>query len=1045
MLVFIAVAALAALQQPVQSPTSSPAAATSRGATTPPSGDTIGYWQQRVHYEVVATLDEDHARLQSEAVLTYTNNSPDTLREMFFHQYLNAFRPGSKWSARDERENRVRFQNLQDPDFGYERFTSVPTVDGVAVFVDYPGAPDSTVAHFRLPRPLAPHDSVRIHFAWDARPSTVTRRQGRRGRTYDFAQWYPKVAVYDRGGWEPNALQPAGELYGEYGTYDVTMVVRDDQVLASTGVPVEGDPGWARVSRGAPPRLGANAYAPLPARSLHASPPAGFRAVRFLANDVHHFAWSASPDYLYEGGVYVRETPAHAHFPTWDTVSVNVLYKPGDDTTWAGGRALERTLFALKWLESIYGPYAYPQITNVHRLDPGGTEFPMMIMDGGASQGLILHEAGHIFTYGILGNNEWRAGWMDEGLTDYQTDWALGVTPQERIAHPPPPPRIPEGYRVDAVTIAPADSAGLSPWRLEILGRSQPIGTNSADFSEFGIYNEMIYTRAKLMYGQLRDVLGDSTFRAFLHRYYDEWALKHVDERAMRTAAELVSARDLGWFFDEWVHDTGLMDYAVESYGVARDGGGWHTAVRVVRRGSLRHPMPVGVRTASGWTIARGDPMRDDQVVTVTTTEQPDSIRLDPHHTTWDWDRRNDAPEDMLITLPEPHVTYNWPYLDQSDRAKTLIALAPAFWYSNPQGIVVGARAKANYLSTVDIHDGGVAFASRNPRNPITGKASSPLARAQVWARLENPYLPGFDRPLMGYGADINYLDGLAKADVYKDWDLSPFVFTPGPQITARAFATVAIPSDSLLLPEQWSEASVFEAGGSGSYRTTVTPDSDYVLARAKVSTGLAASAFATRNEHTRGYLRAEASLGAAWSLNGPATQVHVRLYGGAAHNAPEQRAIFASSDDPFDTFRNDLFRGRGALLKQRGINYLPLGGAGLRGFRTDVALDGVMAANGEFVQRLASARGAWGYGSISVSLFGDVGQASAGYTPLPDASLIDAGAGLVARGKLYDRNVYVRLDAPIFVNHGSLAGGGGLGGHGSIARRWTLTVGDLW
>jgi hypothetical protein len=172
---------------------------------------------------------------------------------------------------------------------------------------------------------------------------------------------------------------------------------------------------------------------------------------------------------------------------------------------------------------------------------------------------------------------------------------------------------------------------------------------------------------------------------------------------------------------------------------------------------------------------------------------------------------------------------------------------------------------------------------------------------------------------------------------------------------------------------------------------------------------------------------------------------VHVRLYGGAAHKAPEQRAIFASSDDPFDTFRNDLFRGRGALLKQRGINYLPLGGAGLRGFRTDVALDGVMAANGEFVQRLASARGAWGYGSISVSLFGDVGQASAGYTPLPDASLIDAGAGLVARGKLYDRNVYVRLDAPIFVNHGSLAGGGGLGGHGSIARRWTLTVGDLW
>ena len=226
-----------------------------QGATSPPSGDTIGYWQQRVKYTIVATLDEAQTKLRGRATLVYVNNSPDTLREMYVHQYLNAFRPDSKWSAVDEHENRERFQNLQEPDYGYERFTTPPVVDGTPVFVDYPGQPDSTVAHFRLPTLLAPHDSVRIVFEWDARPSTVTRRQGRRGRTYDFAQWYPKVAVYDRGGWEPNPLVPAGELYGEYGTYDVTMLVRDDQVLVSTGVPVSGDPGWARVSRTGPPRL----------------------------------------------------------------------------------------------------------------------------------------------------------------------------------------------------------------------------------------------------------------------------------------------------------------------------------------------------------------------------------------------------------------------------------------------------------------------------------------------------------------------------------------------------------------------------------------------------------------------------------------------------------------------------------------------------------------------------------------------------------------------------------------------------------------------
>ena len=84
----------------------------------------------------------------------------------------------------------------------------------------------------------------------------------------------------------------------------------------------------------------------------------------------------------------------------------------------------------------------------------------MMIMLGGYSQGLILHELGHVFTYGILGNNEWRSGWMDEGLTDYQTSWAQKLTPQEQIGVPPVPPLLPKGYRVNAVTNGAALSAG---------------------------------------------------------------------------------------------------------------------------------------------------------------------------------------------------------------------------------------------------------------------------------------------------------------------------------------------------------------------------------------------------------------------------------------------------------------------------------------------------------------------------------------------------------------------------------------------------------
>ena len=430
----LAATLVVALQQGV-------AAAT--GFTSPQNGDTTGYWQQRVHYTIVATLDERAQKVRARGTMRYVNNSPDTLREMYVHQYLNAFRPHSKWSEVDEREGRDRFQHLQEPDFGYERFTAPVRVNDASVAVDYPGSPDSTVAHFALPRPLAPGDSVSVSFEWEARPSTLPRRQGRRGRHWDLAQWYPKVAVYDRGGWQYNALQPAGEFYGEFGTYDVSLVLGDDQVVAATGVPVSGDPGWRRVIRAGEVRAASNAYGEVGETSVRAD--AGQRVVRFFARDVHHFAWTTSPDYRYEGASLVRRAP-DARFRTWDTLALHVLYRAGDDTVWGGGRVLQRTANAIQWLEAVYGAYAYPQMTVVHRLDGGGTEFPMMQMNGSASQGLILHEGGHIWTYGILADNEWRSGWMDEGFTSYQTAWAQALTPQERQRQ-----NITAGARDDAV------------------------------------------------------------------------------------------------------------------------------------------------------------------------------------------------------------------------------------------------------------------------------------------------------------------------------------------------------------------------------------------------------------------------------------------------------------------------------------------------------------------------------------------------------------------------------------------------------------------
>jgi hypothetical protein len=635
-------------------------------ATTPRGNDTTGYWQQRANYTIVATLDERMQAVRSTGTLRYVNRSPDTLRLLWVHQHLNAFRPLSRWSATDEREGRKRFQDLAEPDFAYERFTAPTRINGTPVVTDYPLAPDSTVVRFALPSPLPPGDSITVSFAWDARPSTTPRRQGRRERSYDFAQWYPKVAVYDRGGWKPNALVPAGEFYGEFGDFDVTLVLPNDQVVGATGVPVSGDPGWARVALAGstPPRLASNAYANLPAVPA-VSPGAGYRAVRFVARNVHHFAWSVSPSFRYEGTSYVRAPSGPWRFPIWDTVSVHALYRADaardcrvanearssapnfeallrtcidqSQTSWENGKALRYGITTLRWLEGVYGDYPYPQLTMLKRLDGGGTEFPMMMQNGSASLGLTLHEGGHIYSYGILANNEWQSGWMDEGLTSYQTSLQSGDTKvivAARLAaandRDPSQPRDSALARARRALDANAAKQAADVQQ----GNAEPIGTRADLFRNFGVYNETVYNRAETMYGALHDVMGEEDFQSFLRDYFARWQFRHVDRWAMQGSAERVSKRSLGWFFDQWVNSVGVVDYALRKPVVRQVGSEYVVTVQLSRQGGFRHPMPVGVRTEAGWAVVRGSEVMDVQEIAIRVPAKPDAVWLDPFGST---------------------------------------------------------------------------------------------------------------------------------------------------------------------------------------------------------------------------------------------------------------------------------------------------------------------------------------------------------------------------------------------------------------------------
>jgi hypothetical protein len=993
------------------------ALALQQGFTTPPGGDTIGYWQQRVSYRISAHLDEQAQRIRATGTMRYVNNSPDTLRELYVHQYLNAFRPGSKWSDADTREGRVRFQNLRDPDHGYERFTAPVQVNGVATTVTYPGAPDSTVARIALAAPLRPGDDVEVRFEWEARPSTLPRRQGRRGRHWDLAQWYPRIAVYDRGGWQAKALEPAGEFYGEFGDYDVTLILARDQVVAATGVPVSGDPGWRGARRHGTVHDASGAYAPgvwVETGGDDAETGAtDVRRVRFVARNVHHFAWSASPQYRYEGGVYVR-TPPPGRVRAWDTVAIHVLYQPGDDTTWGGGRVVQRTINTLGWLESIFGRYAYPQMTVLHRIEGGGTEFPMMQMNGSPSQGLNLHEGGHVWLHGILANNEWGSGWLDEGFTSYQSEWAQGLTPQERL-RAGVVDRFGQaaGYRGRA--LAPAlsrfDAIGLQMTMMDLEGDAQPLGLAAHEFRDFGTYNQMIYTRAQVMYGQLRDALGDSAWTAALQDYYERWALKHVDERALRGSVERASGKDFSWFFEQWVRHTGLMDYALADVRQERAGASWVTVATVERRGAYAHPIMVGARTASGWTTARiADPLGRVQDVRITTSGEPLEVRIDPHHFSWDWNRRNDTDDGST------RWNFDWPFLRQADRDRSVALVRPLLWYGDPAGLTPAVRVRTSYLDFIDRTEFGAAYS--------TGDIE-PLRALQGWLRVENPYLPFFSRPLMGWGASVGKLDDVLMADGShvsefrgrrSGWFGGRITYSEGLEGILRP-----------LLPEQWSSRPVVD------YALDVHPrwrrGSAEVFVDAQGVLGV----------HRGLFTKAQLAVGMIRAI-GRGNQLRVRAFGGTvSDNVPGQRALLLSSQDAVTTYRHHWWRPRMSLLKQEGVNGLPLGGAGLRALDWRVASNSVLASNLDLSRVLGRAREP---AAPTWRLHAFVDAATAG--AVVARPLSDAGLALSVRGQLFDRAIALRLDVPLYVSHPALARDARPGDR-HAGFRYTLSFTDIW
>src|ERR1051326_8217642 len=257
-------------------------------------------WQQRVKYVMSIDMNVQTNRFSGKQKLDYWNNSPDTLRRVFYHLYWNAFQPNSMMDNRSRRQGTIslrtdrngnevpdwdprvgdRIQNLKPEEYGYQTILSLKMNGRSEVF-----KVEKTILEVNLDRPILPRSKVTFEMEFEAQVPLQIRRSGRDnpGTTvrYSMSQWYPKMCEYDYEGWHPTPYV-AREFYGVWGDFDVSISIDKNYILGGTGYLQN------------PNQIGYGYEEP----GATVNRPAGNKLTwHFLAPNVHDFMWAADPNY----------------------------------------------------------------------------------------------------------------------------------------------------------------------------------------------------------------------------------------------------------------------------------------------------------------------------------------------------------------------------------------------------------------------------------------------------------------------------------------------------------------------------------------------------------------------------------------------------------------------------------------------------------------------------------------------------------------------------------------------------------------------------
>lgn len=509
--------------QAPQQPTPQPQADPVKHETPKPKPQPLS--QHIVEYHIQVELDAEQKQLSGHQTLTWKHPGGKPVDELYFHLYPNAFQSKDTTFNR-ESGGKLRNDEMTEDSFGSMQLTSIQSAEGqdligLLEFVqpDDDNPNDQSLARLKLKEPVQPGTKITLHMAYKVDLPRVFARMGYAEDFVMAGQWFPKIAVYEpkgrRGvteeGWNLHQYHGNSEFYADFGIYSVQIKVPEDYTVAATGFPTK-----------------------------PAAKSGGVKTYQFYADDVHDFAWAASPNF-----VYVEEPYATAKIPG---VKIKLYLDPKHEAL--KERYLQAVKGSLDQYASWFGTYPYNTLSVVVPPEgangAGGMEYPNLVTawaadnetPGSELERVVVHEIGHQYFYGMIASNEFEEAWLDEGFTSYAEDKVMEAEYG-----------IPPSLTLESSYITAPDALKKNAW----------------EYANHEVYAENVYTRAKLVLYEIERTIGEDQMRKVMRTYFHQYKFKHPTTSDFQKVLEKVTKHSWSNFFDQFVYGAQMVDYAIRS------------------------------------------------------------------------------------------------------------------------------------------------------------------------------------------------------------------------------------------------------------------------------------------------------------------------------------------------------------------------------------------------------------------------------------------------------------------------------------------------